>query len=134
GGAGAGGAGADRVAADGNTAEAAGGPPPRVLRRRLDPAVNRLAVYALLMGFGVGAVGAYLPLYAVEELGFSRETAGLTAALIGLVGIVARVGWGRRQDRSTKPVIRSLGTLAIGSVVASGALWAGASLGSGPLW
>jgi len=47
-----------------------------VLRRRLDRAVNRLAVYALLMGFGVGAVGAYLPLYAVEELGFSRKRPG----------------------------------------------------------
>ena len=32
------------------------------------------------------------------------------------------------------PVIRSLGTLAVGSVIASGALWAGASLGSGLLW
>src|SRR5207302_7523744 len=44
GGAGAGGVGADRVGADAawNTAEAAGGAPPRVLRRRLDRAVNRL--------------------------------------------------------------------------------------------
>jgi MFS family permease len=112
----------------------ADGRPSRALRRRLDRAVNRLTVYALLMGFGVGAVGAYLPLYAVEELGFSRGTAGLAAALVGLVGIVARVGWGRRQDRTMKPVIRSLGTLAVGSVIASGALWAGASLGSGLLW
>jgi MFS family permease len=125
---------ADGAGAGGNTAEAAGGAPPRVLRRRLDRAVNRLAVYALLMGFGVGAVGAYLPLYAVEELGFSRETAGLTAALIGFVGIVARVGWGRRQDRTTKPVVRSLGALAVGSVVAGGAMWAAASAGSGLLW
>jgi MFS family permease len=103
-------------------------------RQRLDRAVNRLTVYALLMGFGVGAVGAYLPLYAVEDLGLSRETAGLAAALIGLVGIGARIGWGRRQDRTTKPVIRSLGTLAIGSVVASGLLWAAASLGGRALW
>jgi len=86
------------------------------------------------MGFGVGAVGAYLPLYAVEELGFSRGTAGLAAALMGLVGIAARVGWGRRQDRTTKPVIRSLGTLAVGSVLAAAALWAGASAGSWLLW
>jgi predicted MFS family arabinose efflux permease len=110
------------------------GLPPSTLRRPLDRAVNRLAVYALLMGFGVGAVGAHLPLYAVEELGFSRGTAGLTAALMGFVGIGARVGWGRRQDHTTKPVIRSLGTLAVGSVVATGALWAAASLGSGLLW
>jgi predicted MFS family arabinose efflux permease len=106
----------------------------RAVWRRLDRAVNRLTVYALLMGFGVGAVGAYLPLYAVEELGFSRATAGLTAALMGLVGIVARVGWGRRQDRIRKPVIRSLGALAVGSVIAAAALWAAASAGSGLLW
>ena len=129
------GAAAHGARADGVVAHTAtGGAPTRVLRRRLDRAVNRLAVYALLMGFGVGAVGAYLPLYAVEELGFSRETAGLTAALVGFVGIVARVGWGRRQDRTTKPVVRSLGALAVGSVVASGAMWAAASMGSGLLW
>jgi len=126
GGAATGAAAADRSAPDGRRDRAG--------RRRLDRAVNRLTAYALLMGFGVGAVGAYLPLYAVEELGFSRGTAGLTAALMGLVGIVARVGWGRRQDRTTKPVIRSLGTLAVGSVLAATALWAAASLGSGLLW
>ena len=108
--------------------------PPVVTRRRLDRAVNRLTVYALLMGFGVGAVGAYLPLYAVERLGLTRATAGLAAALMGFVGIVARVGWGRRQDRTATPVLRSLGLLALGSVVASGLLWAAAALGSGLLW
>ena len=113
---------------------AADGWRPPAGRRRLDRAVNRLTVYALLMGFGVGAVGAYLPLYAVEELGLTRATAGLAAALMGLVGIVARIGWGRRQDRTTTPVLRSLGTLAAGSVLASGLLWAGAWLGSGLLW
>jgi MFS family permease len=108
--------------------------PSRARRRRLDRAVNQLTVYALLMGFGVGAVGAYLPLYAVEELRFSRGTAGLTAALMGLVGIVARVAWGRRHDRTLTPVMRSLGTLAVGSVVASAALWAAASFGSPMVW
>jgi hypothetical protein len=103
-------------------------------RPELGQAVNQLTVYALLMGFGVGAVGAYLPLYAVEELGYSRATAGLTAAVMGLVGIGARVGWGRRQDRTTTPVMRSLGTLAVGSVVASGAMALAASLGSALLW
>ncbi|HVW31464.1 MAG TPA: MFS transporter [Acidimicrobiia bacterium] len=96
--------------------------------------VNRLAVYALLMGFGVGAVGAYLPLYAVEELGYSRGTAGLAAALMGLVGIGARIGWGRRHDRTTRPVMRSLGTLAAGSVLASLAMGLAAPAGSGLVW
>jgi predicted MFS family arabinose efflux permease len=108
--------------------------PARAAPLRFDRAVNRLAVYALLMGFGVGAVSAYLPLYAVEELDFSRGTAGLTAALMGFIGILARVGWGRRQDRTTKPVLRSLGTLAVGSVMATLAMGAAASLASGLLW
>ena len=86
------------------------------------------------MGFGVGAVSAYLPLYAVEELGFSRGTAGLTAALMGLVGAAGRVAWGRHQDHTTKPVMRSLGTIAVGSVAASAAMAAAPSLGSGFLW
>jgi len=102
--------------------------------RRLDRGVNRLTVYALLMGFGVGAVGAYLPLYAVEELGLTRATAGLAAALVGFVGIIARVAWGRRQDRTATPVIRSLGTLAAGSVAAALLLWGASSLGRGLLW
>jgi predicted MFS family arabinose efflux permease len=116
------------------TGAGADGPPTRARGRRLDRAVNRVTVYALLMGFGVGAVGAYLPLYAVEDLGFSRGTAGLTAALMGFVGIVARVSWGRRHDRTVTPVIRSLGTLAAGSVVASAGLWAAAPLGAGIVW
>jgi predicted MFS family arabinose efflux permease len=103
-------------------------------RPTLGPEVDQLAVYALLMGFGVGAVSAYLPLYAVEELGFSRGTAGLAAALMGFVGIGARVAWGRRQDRTATPVMRSLGTLAAGSVVASVAMASAASLGSALLW
>jgi predicted MFS family arabinose efflux permease len=116
-------------------AEAAADSGPPVDRPQpLGRGVDQLTVYALLMGFGVGAVSAYLPLYAVEELGFSRGTAGLTAALMGFVGIGARVGWGRRQDHTTKPVMRSLGTLAVGSVAASAAMGAAPSLGSGFLW
>lgn len=108
--------------------------PGSVVRPTLGPEVGQLAVYALLMGFGVGAVSAYLPLYAVEELGFSRATAGLAAALMGFVGIGARVAWGLRQDRTATPVMRSLGTLAAGSVVASVAMASAAPLGSALLW
>ena len=114
--------------------EATDGGRPAGGRPRLGRGVDQLTVYALLMGFGVGAVSAYLPLYAVEELGFSRGTAGLTAALMGFVGIAGRVGWGRRQDHTTKPVMRSLGTIAVGSVAASAAMAAAPSLGPVFLW
>ena len=115
-------------------AEGTGGTRPAGGRPQLGRGVEQLTVYALLMGFGVGAVSAYLPLYAVESLGFSRGTAGLTAALMGFVGIAARVGWGRRQDHTTRPVMRSLGTIAVGSVAASAAMAAAPALGSGFLW
>ena len=115
--------------ASGAAAGASGGGRPQLGR-----AVDQLMVYALLMGYGVGSVSAYLPLYSVEELGFSRGTAGLTAALMGFVGIIARVGWGQRQDRTNRPVMRSLGTIAAGSVVASSAMALAATLGSGLLW
>lgn len=101
---------------------------------RLGRSVDHLMVYALLMGYGVASVGAYLPLYAVEELGFSRGTAGLTAALMGLVGIVARISWGRRQDLTDQPVMRSLCAIAVGSVLASAAMAAAASAGAFFLW
>jgi MFS family permease len=98
--------------------------PTRATRDPLPAGVNRLAVYAGLMGLGVGATTACLPLYAVESLDMTRRVAGLTAAAVGLLGIAARIGWGRRQDRTGAPVSRSLAGLAVGSVAATALLWA----------
>ena len=58
-----------------------------------------LAVYAFLMGSGVAAVNAYLPLYLVESAGASQELAGVVVATIGLVGIFSRLGWGWASER-----------------------------------
>jgi cyanate permease len=100
----------------------------------LGPAVNRLTAYSTLMGLGIGAAAAYLPLYAVEELGTGRRSAGLAAGLMGLVGVVARVAWGRRHDRITTPVTRTLLILAAGSVVAGALVWAAEAAGVALLW
>jgi cyanate permease len=86
------------------------------------------------MGLGVGAAGAYLPLYAVEALGTSRRTAGLAAGLMGLVGVVARVAWGRRHDRIATPVTRTLLHLGAGSVVAAALVGAAEAAGVAFLW
>ena len=67
--------------------------------RRLPSGVRWLAVYAFLMGSGVAAVNAYLPLYLVERAGASQELAGVVAATIGLVGIVSRLLWGWASER-----------------------------------
>jgi MFS family permease len=93
-----------------------------------------LTAYALLMGVGVGAVGAYLPLYAVEELGFPAARAGLAAALMGFVGVIARIVWGRRADTSHLPVPVALTWLAAGSAAATGLVWGGVALGAWALW
>ncbi|MGH2698434.1 MAG: MFS transporter [Actinomycetota bacterium] len=79
-------------------------------------AVWWLTAYAFLMGSGVASVTAYLPLYAVERLDFSVQTAGAVAALIGLVGIAGRIVWGfvseRRKNFVTPLLVMALGAIA----------------------
>jgi MFS family permease len=104
---------------EGATAAAAAvNPDPSGAPLLADRDVTQLAIYALLMGIGVGAVGAYLPLYAVERLGLSTTAAGLAAGLIGLAGVVARIVWGRAADRRPAAGTAALGALAGGSVLA----------------
>jgi predicted MFS family arabinose efflux permease len=67
----------------------------------------------------VAAAGAYLPLYTYEVAGFSVGRAGLIMAVIGLIGIPARILWARRSERLTSTglplAILSLG--AVGAVI-----------------
>jgi predicted MFS family arabinose efflux permease len=76
------------------------GPNPAVAVPR---AVWWLTSYALLTGAALQASNVYLPLYGYEELHLSVATAGLTAAVVGGVGLVARIGWGQLADRLTSP-------------------------------
>lgn len=105
-----------------------------------------LAPYAVLMGIGGAAVSTYLPLYAYEEGGFSASRAGLLAAVIGLIGIVARILWARLSER-VDAAAGPLAIIGVGSVVSLGlfllvlvdlapALWLGALLfgASGAAW
>ena len=81
--------------------------------------VRLLMAYAFLMGTGVAAVNAYLPLFLVERAGASSGVAGSVVATIGLVGIVSRVSWGWASER-----MRSLNgpllVLGLGAAVAIG--------------
>lgn len=122
-----------------------GRPAPRAARvgsPRLPVGMRWLAAYGFGMGLGVSAVGAYLPLYAVERLGMAETVAGLLSATIGAVGIAARILWGRSADRSTTPPARSLTVLGVASVVAAALVllaepvspalaWAGAVVAGG---
>ncbi|MGH2751366.1 MAG: MFS transporter [Actinomycetota bacterium] len=86
-------------------------------RAPLAHAVWWLAAYAFLMGSGVAAVTAYLPLFAVERLDFSVQTAGAVAAFIGLVGIAGRILWGVVTERRRSFVVTLL-ALAAGAIIA----------------
>lgn len=61
--------------------------------------VFALALFGFINGIGVQATNVYIPLFAVRELDFSLVAGGLTAAVAGVVGVSARVGWGRMMSR-----------------------------------
>lgn len=58
-----------------------------------------LAAFGLFNGVGMQATNVYMPLFAVRELGFSLVLGGITAAVAGVVGVAARVGWARVMAR-----------------------------------
>ncbi|MDN5773500.1 MAG: MFS transporter [Brevibacterium aurantiacum] len=58
-----------------------------------------LAAFGLLNGIGVQATNVYMPLFAVRELDFSLVLGGVTAALAGVIGVIARVSWARAMAR-----------------------------------
>jgi predicted MFS family arabinose efflux permease len=103
---------------------------PRSARRTADlPAsVWWLAGYALLTGAGLQATNVYLPLYSFERLGMSVRIAGLTAAMVGGVGLVSRIIWGRAAERMREPR-RPLLLLAAVSGLAAGAVLGAEQLG-----
>jgi nitrate/nitrite transporter NarK len=101
--------------------------------RRLEPAVWWMMGYASLMGAGVAAFGAYLPLYIQEDLGRSVSTAGAIVGLIGLVGVLARVAFGWVSERFGRFAL-SLGVMGAGAVGASLLVLGASPDSSGILW
>lgn len=84
-----------------------------------------LAVFAFLMGSGLATSIAYLPVYAHDDLEFSTRTSGLLVGIFGLCAVIGRVAWGYISERSAW-FARSrvaLGTMAIGALLATTALW-----------
>jgi predicted MFS family arabinose efflux permease len=66
---------------------------------RVPAAIFRLAVYGFLLGAGGSALFTYTALYAQESLRYTESSAGTAVALMGLVGIVSRIGWSQRAER-----------------------------------
>jgi len=68
-------------------------------RSRLPRSVWWLTGYAFLSGAAVQAANLYLPLYGHEALGMPTASAGLVLTVVGGIGLVARIGWGRLSNR-----------------------------------
>lgn len=105
---------------------------PSIARTALPRALWWVAVYGFLLGFG-GSATFLVPLFAEEQLGFSVRTAGLAAALIGLVAIAGRLGWARAADRGL-PFALPLGAIALVSVAAALAFLGAIALTPALLW
>lgn len=76
------------------------GPGPAPARPAKHPGmVWALALFGLINGIGVQATNVYIPLFAVREMGFSLVLGGATAALAGVIGVIARVTWARRMAK-----------------------------------
>ena len=108
---------APTAAAEGSTA-----------REPLPAFVYQVTAFALLMGLAAGGIGRFLPLFAKERLGFSVAAAGAVVAFQGIVGIVARLLWGRAAESSI-PLRRSLFIMAVGGTFAICMLIAAESVG-----
>ncbi|GGJ83095.1 hypothetical protein GCM10010123_10880 [Pilimelia anulata] len=67
--------------------------------RRPSRWLGTLVGYSLLLGTGLAAVNAYLPLFAGQRLGLGVGAAGAVLAVFGVAGVVGRVAWARWADR-----------------------------------
>lgn len=99
----------------------------------LKPVVRTTAIYGFLMGLGVAATSAYLPLYAEERIGMPVTTAGLVAATIGGVGVFSRVLWGWATERHGRFAL-PMSVLGVGSATATLLVMLADSAGAGWLW
>lgn len=88
---------------------------------RLPPIIWKLAVYGFLLGAAGTAIFTYLPLFAEESLGFSKQAAGFTVAFTGFVGVIGRIGWGRIAELRLGS-LRSLRIIAVLSAVSAALL------------
>ncbi len=106
---------------------------------KMPAVVYFFTVIAMLSGMGMQATNVYLPLFAVQELGFSLVLGGAAAAVSGVIGVVSRIAWSRRMQAGAQPsrllMFISAGAL-LGVLAFLGAgywqqpalIWAGAAL------
>jgi len=98
------------------------------------PFVVWFGLYALFMGTSISAAGAYLPLYAYDELGFGVRLAGFAGSVVGLAGVPARLVWGRAVEHRREFLVKDMLVVSTGSVLSAAAVFLAAALGPVLLW
>ncbi|MFB6615875.1 nitrate/nitrite transporter [Streptomyces sp. NPDC056367] len=93
-----------------------------------------LAGFSLFLGAGIASVNTYLALYGVRGLGMGPTVAGGLVAVLGVAGVLGRVGWSKaaRPGRAEwLPGLLACGAVGAAALLAGGRLagplvWAGA--------
>ncbi|GAA2123237.1 nitrate/nitrite transporter [Kocuria atrinae] len=74
-------------------------------REKLPTAVWLFSLVAFLNAVGTQGVTVYSSLFAVRALDFSLTVAGMIIGVIGVFGILSRIGWGRVAGRMAQPSV-----------------------------
>ncbi|WP_405707198.1 MFS transporter [Streptomyces xanthophaeus] len=107
----------------------AAGPAPAV-GGRVPSVVIWLAVFSLFLGSGIASVNTYLALFGTERLGLGPTAAGALVAVLGVAGVVGRIGWSKAARPGRAEWLP--GVLAAGAVGAAALLVAAAAQAAGP--
>ncbi|MPZ52293.1 MAG: MFS transporter [Acidimicrobiia bacterium] len=92
-----------------------------------------LTVIGLAAAMALGALIAFLPLYAQEAVGQTAATGGILAAFLGLVGVVSRIAWGNVATRFNRPTT-ALIIITVASIVGVGAIALASAYGPAFVW
>ncbi|GAA1010839.1 hypothetical protein Aple_066270 [Acrocarpospora pleiomorpha] len=90
-------------------------------------AVGRLALFSFLLGGGIAAINTYLALYGTQRLALTPVFAAWLVAILGITGVLGRVGWSRKAGRLGQPdtLLAPLAAGACGAalLIAAAAWW-----------
>lgn len=89
--------------------------------------------YSILLGAGISAINTYTAVYASQRLGMGASTASALVAVLGIAGILGRVGWSRRSATLSTPAVL-LGPLAFGATVSAVVIMVAARSQSWLIW
>lgn len=121
------------AAARTRTPAAPAGASPSALRAVFRPRVLLLAQFSVALGAGLATVNTYLALFAHARLGMSDPSAAALVAVLGVAGIVGRVGWSRLAARRADPATL-LPWLAFGAGLAAVLLALAEPVGTALAW